>query len=75
MKYRNKQKDILRDMRKNKNINLHVMKMMNKLQEYINNLEITTVNLRKTPILQICHKTTFLLEVFHISPITKPASP
>ena len=44
MKYRNKQKDILRDMRKNKNINLHVMKMMNKLQEYINNLEIMTVN-------------------------------
>ena len=44
MKYRNKLKDILRDMKKNKNINLHVMKMMNKLQEYINNLEIMIVN-------------------------------
>ena len=44
MKYRNKLKDILRDMKKNKNINLHVMKMRNKLQEYINNLEIMIVN-------------------------------
>ena len=44
MKYRNKLKDNLRDMKKNKNINLHVMKMMNKLQEYINNLEIMIVN-------------------------------
>ena len=74
MKCQNKPKVNLRGIRNN-NINLPEMKMRNKFQEFINNLEIMIANLKKTPISQIYPKTTFISEASPISPITKPASP